>query len=238
MKVRNQVNFAIIPEWILSADVSAQAIRLYAVLNREATKAGRGRVHPSRRELADAMHVKQSTVDRALDDLQGIGALEVSARRVNKLGQTSNDYLVRQIPKDAEQMMTPLPLYEQGGVLTDEGGPLVTGEQPKDKSSSTKSSRTIRSRAPSAKRTRISYPYVPSETMMQKARAKHPGVDPVEETVRFYDYHKSRGSVMADWDAAWRTWMSRAEQFARGSPNGTKPDKHRGIDDDWERTAT
>lgn len=233
MKVRNQVNFAIIPEWILCAEISAQAIRLYAVLNREATKAGRGRVHPSRRELADAMHVKQSTVDRALDDLQRIGALEVSARRVNRLGQTSNDYLVRQIPKTAEQMMTPLPIYDQGGVITGDEGPLLTGEQPKDKSSSTKSSKDLKARAPSSKRTRIDSDFWPTEQMLLDAREKFPGLELRRESEKFKVHYLANGAVMASWNKAWWSWLYKSRDFARASPNGSK---HRGIDAKWERT--
>ena len=33
------------------------------------------------------------------------------------------------------------------------------------------------------------------------------------ELQKFSDYHKGKGSVMADWQAAWRTWMGNASQF-------------------------
>lgn len=62
------VAFALLPEWLLGADVSAQAIRLYAVLATYADKAGQS--FPSRRTLAERLHVKsKDTVDRALKEL-------------------------------------------------------------------------------------------------------------------------------------------------------------------------
>jgi uncharacterized protein YdaU (DUF1376 family) len=40
---------------------------------------------------------------------------------------------------------------------------------------------------------------------------------------RFRDYHISRGSLMADWSAAWRTWLGNRDKFsARASPNSPK----------------
>jgi hypothetical protein len=37
----------------------------------------------------------------------------------------------------------------------------------------------------------------------------------------FADYHRSKGSLMADWNAAWRTWCSNEIKFNRG-PNGNR----------------
>lgn len=93
-KVRNQVTFAIVPEWVLYSDVSAQAIRLYATLNRHADKAGRA--FPSRRRLASLMKCSPKTVDRATAELEGIGALVVDKRKSKSGDKASNLYTVRQ----------------------------------------------------------------------------------------------------------------------------------------------
>lgn len=47
------------------------------------------------------------------------------------------------------------------------------------------------------------------------------------EWAKFIDYHRSRGSVMADWRAAWRTWCRNAVEFmARNrSPPQTAPQR-------------
>jgi hypothetical protein len=49
-----------------------------------------------------------------------------------------------------------------------------------------------------------------------------------DEWGRFVDYHLSRGNRMADWTAAWRTWVRNGKTFAAGSPNaraGPQPAK-------------
>ena len=55
-------------------------------------------------------------------------------------------------------------------------------------------------------------------------RARQAGiVDVPREIERFRDHHLAKGSVMADWGAAWRTWCGRAQGFAGGkssSPAG------------------
>lgn len=38
--------------------------------------------------------------------------------------------------------------------------------------------------------------------------------DPKGETARFLDYHRAKGSVFKDWNAAWRNWMGRAQKYA------------------------
>lgn len=38
------------------------------------------------------------------------------------------------------------------------------------------------------------------------------------EVAKFVDYHLARGSVMADWAAAWRTWSRNSVEFAQRAP--------------------
>lgn len=48
-----------------------------------------------------------------------------------------------------------------------------------------------------------------------------PDLDPDHEFEKFVNHHRSRGSTMADWDAAWKTWYCNAVQYTRppGGPN-------------------
>lgn len=89
-EIRSQDYFAIVPEWVLLADISANAVRLYAVLNRYANS--RGKAWPSRRTLADNLRVSPSTVDRAKDELVALGALTVETRTTPAGDYTSNLY--------------------------------------------------------------------------------------------------------------------------------------------------
>ncbi len=85
--------FSIVPEWVLDADVSDAAVRLYAVLLRFGATSGQRM--PSRRTLADRLRKKSvDSVDRALKELVAIGAVEVTRRSRDGLNLT-NRYLVR-----------------------------------------------------------------------------------------------------------------------------------------------
>lgn len=95
--------FSIIPEWLLDATipaaeegepptlVSANSIRLFAVLHRYADKES-GEAFPSRKTLAERMGVSVDTVDRAARELVAVGALTISHRRTERGDSDSNNY--------------------------------------------------------------------------------------------------------------------------------------------------
>jgi hypothetical protein len=71
--------FAIVPEWLLDAEISDAAVRLYAVLLRYGQTSG-ARM-PSRSTLARRLHKKSTdSVDRAMKGLVGIGAVNIEHR--------------------------------------------------------------------------------------------------------------------------------------------------------------
>jgi len=80
----------------MGADISANAVRLYAVLQRFAN--GNGRAWPSRRTIADLMRVSTATVDRAKDELVTVGALHVENRVGPNGDPSSNLYTVFTTP--------------------------------------------------------------------------------------------------------------------------------------------
>ncbi len=90
--------FAIVPEWVLDAPISDCAIRLYAVLLRYGQSSG-ARM-PGRSTLARRLR-KQSvdTVDRAMKELVGLGAVAVEHRR-DGIRQLTNRYLVRTLAEE------------------------------------------------------------------------------------------------------------------------------------------
>jgi hypothetical protein len=85
--------FAIVPEWLLDADIGDAAVRLYAVLLRYGQSSG-SRM-PSRATLARRLR-KRSTdsVDRAMKELVGIGAVRIEHRYAGAQRLT-NAYHVR-----------------------------------------------------------------------------------------------------------------------------------------------
>jgi len=106
--------FAVVPEYVLDADVSPQAVRLYAVLRRYADQRTL-RCHPSRETLAGRLHVSSpKVVDRASKELVEIGVLEIIPRWIDSRGpegiekvvyshapgrhRTSNGYRIKHHP--------------------------------------------------------------------------------------------------------------------------------------------
>lgn len=71
--------FAIIPESVLYADISATAVRVYGVLRRHADK-DNGTCHPGKTRIAALARIGIRTVNRAIDELVVIGAIEVIHR--------------------------------------------------------------------------------------------------------------------------------------------------------------
>ena len=69
---------------------------------------------------------------------------------------------------------------------------------------------------------------IPGETefplsagMIAYLEGRAPGADPVAVWERFRSHHESRGSLMADWAAAWRYWCGNEAKYGPG--NGTAP---------------
>jgi DNA-binding MarR family transcriptional regulator len=82
--------FAIIPEWVLYSEISPTGKIVYAVLQRYANS--ENVCFPSRKTISERIHVSIKTVDRALDELEQLGALK-TVRRMNSDGSfTSNLY--------------------------------------------------------------------------------------------------------------------------------------------------
>lgn len=116
-EIRAEDYFAIIPEWILHADVSSNAVRLYGILHRYANS--RGHAWPSRKTIAQAMRCSTATVDRAREELQEIGAVTVVQRTTDAGDPTSNLYILHTRPSSQVQQ----------GLLTDEETGLLTRDE-------------------------------------------------------------------------------------------------------------
>ena len=84
--------FSIIPEWVLDSPISATTVRLYCVLQRYANS--HGVCFPSRSTLARRCQISIKTVDRCIDELEEVGALEVVKKRSDKGDWANNIYTV------------------------------------------------------------------------------------------------------------------------------------------------
>jgi len=98
-------HFAVVPEWIIDADISDCAYRLYSVLLRYGQTSGQRM--PARATLADRLRkTSKDTVDRALKELVAIGAVVVERRRRDGRNLT-NRYLLMATPPQARAGATP-----------------------------------------------------------------------------------------------------------------------------------
>lgn len=78
-----------------------------------------------------------------------------------------------------------------------------------------------RTRHASRKRTSLPDGFLLSEKMRAYAQSK--GLDPpkiTREFERFCDHHRAKGSLFADWEAAWRTWVGNALEYSRKNGGG------------------
>ena len=63
---------------------------------------------------------------------------------------------------------------------------------------------------------------MPSEKTIVKMMTNYPGVDIKYEKDKFVDYYLSNGGVSANWEAAFRNWIRRADEYGRkGETRGT-----------------
>ena len=83
--------FAAVPEWVIDAQISDTALRLYCVLLRYGNTTGHRM--PSRATLAARLHKKSTdTIDRALRELEHFGALTVEHRATGTGRALTNRY--------------------------------------------------------------------------------------------------------------------------------------------------
>ena len=54
---------------------------------------------------------------------------------------------------------------------------------------------------------------------LQYAMSKHPALNAQTEFTKFVNNHISKDNKFSDWLAAWRTWLSKAEDFAKSKPS-------------------
>lgn len=69
-------------------------------------------------------------------------------------------------------------------------------------------------------RTSVQDSFWPDENGVKKAEAC--GLTVESEVEKFIDHHKGKGTLRADWQASWRTWVGMAVEFGRGrAPTGS-----------------
>lgn len=90
MKTKASDYFAMIPEWVLYGDISPAAVRVFGCLHRFAN-GQTAKCHPSRQTIAKLCRISVKSVDRALDELIGLGAVTCVKRWIDAEGEITED---------------------------------------------------------------------------------------------------------------------------------------------------
>jgi len=92
--------FSIIPESVLYADISSNAVRVYGVLRRHADKDD-NTCHPGKGRIAALARMSERSVDRAVNELVAEGFVTIHHRRNpdNPEQYLSNQYVIHSTPR-------------------------------------------------------------------------------------------------------------------------------------------
>lgn len=149
LSLQPEERFAVVPEWILYADISSQAVRLYGVLARHADQ-HTGKAEPGRKRLATLMRVSASTIDRARQELVDIGALQ---ENLNHRGgrRTVNTYTLLKFSREKsvhdDQLVitgdeTRVITHDEARFIMGDEGRVVTGDEGSERDSSNEKEQT------------------------------------------------------------------------------------------------
>jgi|688.fasta_scaffold334555_2 hypothetical protein len=144
-KAYSDENFAIVPEWVMYAPISSNAVRLYCVMRRFADQTSK-LCYPTRKTIADRCQFSPASVDRAMEELKAIGAIIVTNRRSAQGDWTSNLYKV--VASDPKRS----PARDETPTAGDETG-LSTGDE-QTRANKNESQRTKVSRSPNSEQAR------------------------------------------------------------------------------------
>ena len=120
--INTDLRFSIIPEWVLDADISDRAIRIYSILARYADNETL-QAFPSRETLANRAFCNAKAVTKAIDELVTIGAVIKQHRKQGESFQ-SNLYTLRRVGPN----LTPPRVSSDRGVGSDLTPPRVSDD--------------------------------------------------------------------------------------------------------------
>ena len=207
-EVTADIKFSIIPEWVLDSGCSDKAIRLYAVLARYADN-DRLTADPGRGTLAKRMGCHRATVDRAVEELEALGAI-TKTRRVEGGKYQSSLYTIRRT--DPSRTDAPSRTHATTPVAPVQPPP----SHPCDIELEPENVELLRTRTQTnSRKTSVPDSWQPEPNTIRQLQGKYPKIDVPDQVDTFVDYHRSKGSKFVDWDAAFRNWIRNAEKYRR-----------------------
>ena len=228
-----QTDFFVMVPWPI-IDLGPHHTQVYAVLRKRADE--NSSCWPSHKRIASDAGVSVRRVQQVLISLKSAGWIDWDQRKSEgkDFPNTSNIYRVfgtagrHGVPTGAQEVPTPprqeMPTGAQE-VPTPPRQEMPTGAQevPSELITTELTTKELESAKPKPATRKKPSTHVPdlfpiTDRMREWAATKYPTVDIAEQTERFLDYHRAKGSVMADWIAGWRNWIARAPQFQQKPP--------------------
>ena len=199
-------------------------------------KGGRKRAENSSKIEELRVLISQSTENKIAEN-------EAAASDINDLGQATLNHRAREearsqkpdtrkekdidIALTGDSLPQDPPMEDFGGRLSDPPAPSPEPAQSASGQGSQQSLIPVEPQAKPKKPRKVKTPLPPDWRLPDEgwsyAAGKGLTGDRIErEAERFRDYHLSHGNVMADWSAAWRTWVGNVGKFggaaARDAP--------------------
>jgi len=191
-----------------------------------------GGIAPSDAQLARLLSIDETLIGSLIGDLSAncvfsrTDAGVIFSRRMVRDAEESNkgrDHISKRwgnSTKSRGVTSSPIRGANRGPIGKNDAEPIT-----KSQSQSQSNTASLRSAA-AHRKTRIEKDAPFSERAREIAASKN-FVNGSAEGVweAFRDYHVANGSLFADWDAAWRTWLRNQDRFApRGSMRASRPD--------------
>jgi hypothetical protein len=154
---------------------------------------GRDQVRSAMQKLIEAGYVRRRW--EARDDGPPAMVTEVYDRAQDVISEIQPEVGLPEVGKPDRGETRP---------LSNEGF-LVTNEVSNSAAVKKKSVRSRKSGLPSS--------WQPDDKQVQQLREKFPKLSIEDESEKFQDYHRSKGSTFVDWEAAFRNWCRNAEKY-------------------------
>ena len=194
------IRFSIVPQWLLEADISDRAIRIYGLIASYADNETHT-AFPSRDTLARRARCHVKTVDRAIVELVEAGAIEKQNRK-NGDAYTSNLYTVKRVSPGRDNRVPRVGTPTSPGRDTSVSLTRTNELEPMNQTHLTKSSKITAD------------DYKPTDEFLQKLATEYPGVRLEVELEKFRDHHMANGSSFKIWDRAFRKWIRQASDWS------------------------
>lgn len=210
-------SYTMTPWWLTASGISGNAHKLYAILMHFADNTTLV-AWPSRATLAKAMGMNRpQSLDRYIEELVDAGAVQVHRRQAAGGVNLVNQYRMNRgaAPWETSAGNPQEGSAEKRTTSTDERTRVVPESahelEPMNYNQDTFFEGVPKRGAPSRP---LPDDFTVTAAMQSWAMEACPLVDPGAEVVQFIDWHRAKGSKHKDWEAAWRTWMRRAQSYA------------------------